>query len=757
MEAFFDPEFKGVIGKTVEESTPYWPEPVRPKDGSPNVVIILLDDMGFSQLGCYGSDISTPNIDKLAENGIRYNNFHTTAICSPTRASLLTGRNPHATGVAFVTEQDSGFPHSRGKVRKDTGMLSEILVEKGYNTFAVGKWHLAPGAEQTNAGPFDGWPLGRGFERFYGFLPGYTDQWNPDLVEDNHRVNPPKTPEEGYHITEDLTDKAIQFIRDQKSAAPNKPFFCYLAYGAPHAPHQAPKEFIEKYRGKYDKGWDKVREETFARQKELGIIPEHAQLPPRNPGVKAWDELSKDEQRLYARMQEVFAGFMEHTDYHIGRFIDFLKAIDQLDNTLIIFLSDNGACPSGGPEGTVNTWRKVHGIEESLESKLARIDELGSPEANNHYPTGWAQAGNTPFKWYKTFVHAGGVKDPLIIHYPKMIKDKGAIRHQFLHVSDITPTILDLLEIDPPETIKGVKQQPMHGKSFLETFTNPNAPEVKETQYFEMLGNRAIYHKGWKAVAAHNRNGSFDDDKWELYYVAEDYSEMNNLADKYPEKLQELIDLWWQEAEKYGVLPLDGRDMVKKIADMQEMRGKYIKEPDYRVYYPSKTAFHSQVGPNLKDKSFEIRCHINRSSEQEDGVLVAHGDKSNGYSLFIQDNRLVFYYNFFRNAIFTIRSEKELPTGKALIQVKFKKTNDGEGDLYLYVNEQLIGQGQLKHTTHLGFPSGMFHVGQNLQTRICPLYETPFAFKGALEKVEYFAKDTLVDKEAAMTHELATE
>src|SRR5699024_7557597 len=371
--------FKGIINETVEESIPHWSEPIKPHKNAPNVVVILLDDLGFSQLGCYGSDISTPNIDRLAEGGLRYNDFHTSAMCSPTRASLLTGRTPHQTGMSFVAAFDSGFPNCRGKVRKDTAMISEMLLEAGYNTYAVGKWHLIPGREMTNVGPFDGWPLGRGFERYYGFLTGATNQYYPDLVEDNHRVSQPKSPKKGYHLTEDLTDKAIEYIRTQKTEAPDRPFFCYLSYAAPHAPHQAPKEFIDRYKGKYDKGWDKTREEWLERQKQLGIIPSDTVLSPHNPDVKPWDELSDDAKRLTARMQEVFAGFLEHTDYHIGRFIDVLEELGQLDNTLIMLLSDNGACNMGGQEGVVNSWSdKFNPIEETLDSKLSRIGDLGS-------------------------------------------------------------------------------------------------------------------------------------------------------------------------------------------------------------------------------------------------------------------------------------------------------------------------------------------------------------------------------------------
>lgn len=748
--------FQGVIGRTVEESVPWWPDAVRPSEGSPNVAVILLDDLGFSHFGCYGSDISTPNIDRLAAGGIRFSNFNTTSICSPTRASLLTGRNPHSAGVSFVSEHDSGFPNCRGKVRKDTGLISEIVSQHGYNTFAVGKWHLAPGAEQSNAGPFDNWPLGRGFEQFYGFLGGATSQWHPDLVRDNHRISQPKQPEDGYHLTEDLTDQAIAYIRDQKSAAPDKPFFCYLAYGATHAPHHAPKEFIDKYKGKYDKGWDRTREEWFARQKELGIVPDNAELPPRNPGVKAWDALSADEQRLFARLQETFAGYLEHTDYHIGRLIDFLKNINQLDNTLVILLSDNGACAMGGEEGTVNSWTNFFGSKESFESKLQRIDEIGSPLANNHYPAGWAQVGNTPLKWYKSFVHAGGVKDPLIIHYPEKIAGHGEIRHQYHHVIDIVPTILELIGLEAPDTIKGVPQQPIHGVSLAYTFDQPEAPTRKDVQVFEMVGNRGIYHKGWKAVAVHKPDTSFDEDEWELYHVDEDYSEIYDLAAVYPDKLGELVELWWTEAETYGFLPLDGRSLSAKVRSLRGSR-KEPAGPVQRVYYPSETGFHNSIAPNIRNKPFQITADIDRPDLSAEGILAAQGDHSGGYAFFIQNNRLVFAYNHSNISRHVITSEEELPAGPVSLRFLLVKTREDEGIGKLFAGSRQIGEGHIADLSGLGYTNGLFQVGRNNQSPIHSSYQTPFVFGGKLHRVVYTLGGYEPDFEGAIALELATE
>ncbi|MBB3108628.1 arylsulfatase [Paenibacillus phyllosphaerae] len=754
-------KFEGIIGATVQDSTPNWPQPAGSPEGSPNVVVILLDDLGFSHLGSYGSDIATPNIDKLAQGGLRYNNFHTTAICSPTRAALLTGRNPHATGVSFVSGFDNGFPNTRGKISKDNALLSEILVENGYNTFAVGKWHLVPAVEHTAAGPFDNWPLGRGFERYYGFLEGATNQWNPDLVEDNRPVKQPKSVAEGYHLTEDLTDKAIEYIRDQKSAAPDKPFFAYVAYGATHAPHHAPKAYIDRYKGKYDKGWDVTRQEWFERQKAIGIIPQDAVLPPRNPNVKEWDSLSEDEKRLFARQQEAFAGFLEHTDEHIGRLVDYIEEIGQLHNTVVVLLSDNGACAMGGQEGTVHTWAEGFGIKETFEQKLARIDEIGSDFANNHYPAGWAQAGNTPLKWYKSFVHAGGVKDPLIIHYPKGIQDGGAVRTQFSYVTDIVPTVLELIGIEAPEVYKGVTQQPIHGTSLAYTFASGDEPTRKPAQYFEMVGNRGIWHKGWKAVAAHKPDTSFNDDVWELYNVDEDFTESNDLAATHPEKLRELVDLWWAEAGRNGVLPLDGRSILAKVRSIEAAKrasaGAAAPQVTERVFYPSSFPLPFAKSPDVRNKPFEIRAEVFRHSVEEEGVLVVQGGRFGGYGLFIEANKLIFHYNHSWGVQYTVVSEQELPAGELSLAFRFAKTSEAEGVGTLYVNGARVGEGPIGHVAQLGFSSDHFHVGENGSTPLSETAGAATAYQGQLKRVVFTLGGYSNDLASQLAVELATE
>jgi len=561
--AYTDGEpFPGVIGRTQADSVPAWPVPPRAPEGAPNILMIVLDDTGFAQVGCFGGlggRIETPNIDRLAAGGLRYNNFHTTALCSPTRACLLTGRNHHSVGAAVVMEFPNGYPGYNGHIPKEAAMLPAVLVEGGYNTMCLGKWHLAPTEHITASGPYDRWPLGQGFERYYGFLMGETNQWEPELCYDNHRVDPPRSPEEGYHLTEDLADRAIEWIGEQQAVTPSKPFFMLFAPGATHSPHHAPKEWIEKYRGRFDDGWDVVRAETLRMQKEMGIVPDNTDLPPLNPGIRPWDELSEDERRLFARQMEVYAAFLDHTDHHIGRLIDFLEHAGLLDNTLLIFLSDNGASGEGGAEGLASEMSFFNLTPEPLEEKLGKIDEWGSPSTHPHYATGWACAGNTPNRWYKQMVHEGGTRDPLIIHWPARVGDRGAIRSQFHHVVDIVPTVLEAIGMEMPNQVRGRTQMPLEGESMAYSLADAGAPTPKKVQYFEMLGHRALWAGGWKLVTFHvspafrwsfslmdheAHDGYFDADEWELYHIDEDFSEMRDLAAAHPDRVKALLALW---------------------------------------------------------------------------------------------------------------------------------------------------------------------------------------------------------------------
>ena len=548
-EAAPAPRFEGVIGRTAQDSSPSPLQSARPAPGSPNIVYIVLDDTGFGDLGCYGSSASTPSIDSLAEGGLLFNNFQSKAVCSPTRASLLTGRNAQSVGMKELPGRDQGYPHTRGRVTAAAANIAQILSRSGYSTFAAGKWHLVPREDMTPAGDRTHWPLQKGFDRFHGFLSGWTDQYKPNLVVDNQAVPAPERP--GYHFSEDIVDQAITMLEAQLDADAEKPFFLYLAFGATHAPIQVPNRYIEKYKGAFDEGWDAVRERRYRRQLELGIIPSGTKLPPRNPGDPAWSDLSQVERRVYARFMEAYAGFTEHTDDQIGRLLAFLKANDQFDNTLVVLISDNGGAPEAGVKGN---FARSYGDRTTVEEMYERLDELGGPGTQPLYPRPWAMASSAPFKYYKLWPFNGGVRTPMIVSWPARIRRTG-VREQFVDVIDITPTVLDHLGIKAPQVFNGVCQMPLHGKSLRAVFNDPAAPAPRDTQFFELWGSRGIYHKGWKAVAFHTPGTDFEADHWELYHVEVDFTETDDLASRHPEKLRELRDLWWAEADKYGALP----------------------------------------------------------------------------------------------------------------------------------------------------------------------------------------------------------
>ena len=601
--------FEGVVNVDIRDSKPDWApfEPPKAPDGAPSVVYIVLDDVGFSALGSYGGPIETPNIDRIAADGLRYTQWHTTALCSPTRSCLLTGRNHTRNSMACITEAAIGFPNASGTIPPENGMLPEILGELGWNTYMVGKWHLCPDDEMNLASTRRNWPSGRGFERWYGFLGAETSQWYPDLVYDNHLVDQPKSPEEGYHLTEDLTDKAIEFIMDAKSVAPEKPFFLYYAPGACHAPHHVPKEWIEKYKGRFDMGYEALREQTLARQKELGLVPKDTELPPINPigttetrtgpdgkpfppldVTRPWDSLSDDEKKLFCRMAEVYAGFLEHTDDQIGRLLGFLEEFGWRENTIVILVSDNGASGEGGPNGSVNEMKFANGIPDTVEANMPMLDELGGPKTYNHYPNGWAMAFNTPFKMWKRYEFNGGTSDPCIVSWPAGIKAKGEIRHQYHHAIDIVPTILDALGVEPPQTIKGHVQSDFDGVSMRSSFDDAKAPTTRKTQFYSMLGSRAIWHDGWKAVTNHPTIAgwsNFNDDEWELYHTEVDRSELHNLAAEHPDKVRELVNLWFAEAGANQAFPLDDRSALEIMLTPRPVlsppRDRYIYFPGH--------------------------------------------------------------------------------------------------------------------------------------------------------------------------------
>ncbi|MCP4749992.1 MAG: arylsulfatase [Proteobacteria bacterium] len=724
-------EFQGIIGRTVKDSTPGMAERPSPGKNAPNIVTILFDDTGFSHFGCYGSTIETPNIDRLASNGLLYNNFHTTALCSPTRASLLTGRNHHSVGMRGLSNFDTGFPNCTGSISKRAATLAEILGSQGYATFATGKWHLTPMDETSGAGPFDQWPLARGFNRYYGFLQGETNQFHPELYYDNHPVDQPKSCEEGYHVTEDIIDKSIEFIRDQKSLVPEKPFFSYICFGATHAPHQAPQEYIDKYKGRFDEGWDKTRDRWLARQKEMGVVPPDTELAPLNPGVKPWNELSEGERKLGLKLQEAFAGFLDHTDHHIGRFVDFLESIGELDNTLLCVMSDNGASQEGGPIGVLDTMKFFNGVPEVLEESLERLDEIGGPNTNTNYPWGWAQAGNTPLKRYKQNTHGGGIRDPLVVHWPKSIKDKGGIRPQYHHVTDIVPTVLEVVGIEAPKMFNDLPQMPIHGTSLAYTFPTENAgaSTAKYTQYFEMFGHRGIWHKGWKAVTFHQQGTSFDDDVWELYHVEEDFSECRDLARERPDKLKELTELWWAEAGKYGVLPLDDRSWQlfggRQKPNSPRARRRY-------VFHPPISHINADAAPAIGSRSFTLSVEIDRKDSSVEGVLAAYGASTSGLSFYIKDGCLAFDYNLYQDH-HRVVSTQQVPVGSSQVAVRFQRI-DNRSQAMLLIDETECGSVDIPGIMRMISAQGM-DVGRDSGSPITDDYEAPFPFSGDIRKM----------------------
>jgi arylsulfatase len=724
-------EFQGIIGRTIADSKPGMPERPAPGKDAPNIVIVVFDDTGFSHFGCYGSTIETPNIDRLAANGLLYNNFHTTALCSPTRASLLTGRNHHTVGMRGLSNFDTGFPNCTGSITRRAATLAEMLGSHGYATFATGKWHLTPMDETSGAGPFDQWPLARGFNRYYGFLQGETNQFYPELYYDNHPVDQPRSYEEGYHVTEDIIDKSIEFVRDQKSLVPEKPFFLYVCFGATHAPHQAPREYVDKYKGRFDEGWDKTRERWLARQKEMGVVPPKTELAPLNPGVKPWSDLTEGEKKLGLKLQEAFAGFLDHTDHHIGRLVDFLESIEEFDNTLLFVMSDNGASQEGGPIGVMDTFKSFNGIPEDLDESLKRLDEIGGPTTNTNYPWGWAQAGNTPLKRYKQNTHGGGIRDPLVIHWPKKITDKGGIRTQYHHVTDIVPTVLEMVGIEAPKEYNGLAQIPIHGTSMAYTFPaeNAKAPTAKHTQYFEMFGHRGIWHDGWKAVTFHQAGTSFDDDVWELYHVEEDFSECHDLAGERPDKLKEMVELWWAEAGRYGVLPLDDRTWQlfggRPKPNSPRARRQY-------VFYPPISHITSDAAPGIGSRSYVMSAEIDRKDASVNGVLAAYGATTSGLSFYIKDSHLVFDYNLFQNH-YRVVSTRQVPVGASTVSVRFERI-DRTSKATLLINGHECGTVDIPGIMRMISAQGM-DVGRDSGSPVTDDYEAPFSFTGEIKKM----------------------
>lgn len=758
-----EPPFKGKIGQTYKDSVPDFPRPVQAPKDAPNVLLIILDDVGFGQSGTFGGPVPTPTLDRLAQNGLRYNQLHTTALCSPTRAALLTGRNHHSVGVGNIMEFATGYPGYNAMMPKSAATIAEILRQHGFNTAAFGKWHLAPGRETSSLGPFDRWPTGQGFEYYYGFLAAESNQFYPALFENKNPISPPATPEEGYILNKDLADQAIKWLHYQHSVAPNKPFFIYYAPGACHAPHHAPKEWLEKFKGKFDQGWDKVREETYARQKQAGVIPPNTKLTPRPPEIPAWDTLTPDQKRLFAHMQEAFTAYLAHTDHEIGRVVEALHQQGRLENTMVVYIvGDNGPSAEGSLQGTLNEVATAgNGIIEPLEVMLKRYDEIGGPNTLGHYPVGWAWAGSSPLQWVKQVAsHFGGTRNPMVISWPKRITDQGGVRPQFHHVIDLAPTILEVTGIQAPTMVNGVKQKPLEGVSLAYTFdkTAAQAKSRHLTQYFEMFGNRGIYHDGWLASTRHGRlpwetighaTGDFNADKWELYHVSEDFSQADDLAARHPQKVKELQARFLKEAKKYNVLPLDDR-FAERVLEARKMMAQTRKSFSY---YPGTTRVNAELAPDTFNRSYSITAVVDNPDGKAAGVLATQGGHFGGYSLFVKDGKPTFVYNWGDTARYTITTAEPLPPGKSTIRFDFawdggKPGAGGTGAIF--VNDQKAGEGRLEHTMMTGFSfDETFDVGEDSGTPAGD-YPVPFRFTGKLEKVTFDLKEGLLDQGAPL-------
>ena len=730
----------------------HWPTPATPPPGSPNIVLMMLDDVGFADFGCYGSEIDTPCIDQVAARGVRYSGFHTTAMCSTTRAALLTGRNHHAVGVGCLANFDSGYPGYRGKISKDAPTLAETLREVGYRNYMVGKWHVTPLTETGPTGPFDGWPLGRGFDRFYGFLDAETDHYSPELVRDNSHIEAPGTYASGYHLTEDLFDQAIGYIQGHIAASPKIPWFLMLTPGACHAPHQAPKPLIDKYDAIFSKGWDQCRKDRLQRQIELGVVPKGTQLPPRNDRVKAWADHSTDEQRVFSRLAGAYAAMLEHTDQQLARLMNFLHAAQLTENTLVLLLSDNGASQEGGPNGFVNAMGPFNGQPESMQTKLARLDDIGGPDTHSNFPWGWAMASNTPLKRYKQNTHGGGIRDPLIVSWPAKLPTDGSVRSQFCHVSDLAPTILELLGVASHHR-PGIGTP---GCSFAASLHDVYAATAKDVQYFEMFGHRGLVHDGWKAVAYHEPGTAFEDDEWELYHLAEDFNEVHNLAEVEPERLQQLQSLWWQQAETNQVLPLDDRFAPRFAENAERHRGGRT----HYTFWPGMGHLPSDVAPDLRSRSYRISVDLDVLSDRDSGVLIAHGDATGGYSLYMDNGHLVHDLNIGGTHQLLTSPEPVLPGRRELAFVMQRQPKDDNsviGRASLRVDDVEVAELSTNSIFTLMISWSGLDIGFDRGTTVGN-YASPFTFSGKLHKVTVdLSDDQELDHDGVGRAEMARE
>ena len=741
-----DPAFKGKIAEGVNESTADFPLPLKAPAGAPNVMIILLDDVGFGMASTFGGPVPTPNFDRLAANGLKYNQFHTTALCSPTRGALLAGRNHHSIGTGVIIEMGTGYPGYTGIIPKSTALVSQTLRDNGFATSMFGKWHNTPEPDISPAGPFDRWPTGLGFDYFYGFNQGETHQYYPTLYRNTVAVKAPKTPEQGYHFTADMTDETISWINNVNATDTEKPWFIYYSTGAVHAPHHAPKEWRDKYKGKFDYGWDKQREMTYAKQLEMGIIPKGTKLTPRPSDIPAWDAQTPEAKKVYARLMENYAAFMAHTDNEVGRMLDALQASGELENTLIFcVLGDNGASAEGGLEGTFSEVASLIGIQLGLESTIKRIDEIGGPTSEPHVPVAWAWAMDAPFQWTKQIAsHYGGTRNPLIVHWPKGIKAKGELRTQWHHVIDVVPTILEACKVQQPDYVNGIKQKPLEGVSMMYSFDDAKAKDTRTTQYFEMAGNRAIYKDGWVAASrmgvpwntAGKDNSKLKDAKWELYHVSEDFSEANDLAASNPEKLKELQAAFDVEAKKYDVYPLDVR-----FSERMDPKLRASGPPKTSwTYYGNSVQLPEPIGPQLYPRPNTIEAELIIPDKGAQGVVTCAGAFSAGWSLYVMNNKPVFRYNVFEVADLKMEGKTSLPKGKVNLTVQFVPdgSKTGGGNFKMMVNGAVVAEGKMARTA---FRHGLepFEVGRDTGTPVDLAYKNKgeFPFTGTISKVTF--------------------
>jgi arylsulfatase len=771
--------FQGEIKLDVRESTPDWDAFLaeRAPEGAPNVLVVLYDDTGCAAWSAYGGRINMPTLDRLAANGLTYSQWHTTALCSPTRSTFLTGRNHHLNGYASISEASTGFPGYSSHIPPENGTIAHVLRDAGWSTFWIGKNHNVPIDAFSMGASKKEWPLGLGYDRFYGFIGGETNNWYPDLAEDNHYIDAPYGPEEGYHLSKDLADKALAFIRDSKQAEPSKPWYLWFCPGANHAPHHCPQEYIDRYKGKFDDGYEAYREWVLPRMIERGILPEGTQLTPLNPmtegtyspadAVRPWDSLNDDEKALFARMAEVYAGFSEYTDAQVGRIVDYLEESGQLENTVIFYCADNGASGEGSPNGSVNEGKFFNGWPDTIEENLPLLDKLGSPETYNHYPTGWAAAFSTPYRMFKRYSYQGGVCDPMVIHWPAGINAKGEVRHQYHHSVDVVPTILECCGVPMPEIVNGIKQSPLSGVSMKYSFDAADAPTTKETQYYEMLGTRGIWHKGWKAVAEHGPflgKGKFEEDRWQLFHTDADRAEAHDLAQENPQKVAEMVELWFEEARANNVLPLSDLAASGPELEIRLSLEYHVPVPPsgQYVYYPGTTEVPEHSAANTHAVSFKILADVDFTPETQ-GVIVAQGSRFGGYALFVKDGSLYFVYNFIGIPPETRLSTPAPTTGRHIVGVEFTKERQGErresyGPLKLHIDDQIVAEQEARTMTGLYALTGEgLCVGFDGGDAVSSLYQPKFEFTGGtIHKVIYdVADDAYVDVEAHLAAALA--